>query len=184
MTPCLSCSLGLDYSPLELIPRARARERKKERNAEQREPLKQAINQIDRQSWCVAFPLSLGVFQACFTVALACKERADKPYRRRTSQFSLSLSLSLSLRASEERRREERERERGSSSKIDGRDARGFLSLVFSFPCSPAHSNSNLLSLPIPLPAITAAPSRHQGKNGFEKREKRGRSLLSFLASL
>ena len=27
VTPCLSCSLGLDYSPLELIPRARARER-------------------------------------------------------------------------------------------------------------------------------------------------------------
>jgi len=94
---------------------------------------------------------------------------------------SLSFSLSLSLRAREE---EKRERERGSSSKIDGRDARVFLSLVFSFPCSPAHSNSNLLSLPIPLPAITAAPSRHQGKNGFEKREKRGRSLLSFLSSL
>ena len=148
--------------------------------------MKQAINQIDRQSWCVAFPLSLGVFQACFTVALACKERADKPYRRRTSQFSLSLSLSLSLSPRErgEKERRERERERGSSSKIDGRDARVFLSLVFSFPCSPAHSNSNLLSLPIPLPAITAAPSRHQGKNEFEKREKRGRSLLSFLSSL
>ena len=100
--------------------------------------------------------------------------------------FSLSLSLSPRERGEKKRRERERERERerGSSSKIDGRDARVFLSLVFSFPCSPAHSNSNLLSLPIPLPAITAAPSRHQGKNEFEKREKRGRSLLSFLSSL
>ena len=114
----------------------------------------------------------------------ACVQRESRQALSASDIAIQSLSCFLSPSLSARARREEEKRERGSSSKIDGRDAQVFLSLVFSFPCSPAHSNSNLLSLPIPLPAITAAPSRHQGKNGFEKREKRGRSLLSFLASL
>jgi hypothetical protein len=181
VTPCLSCSLGLDYSPLELIPRARARERKKERNAEQREPLKQAINQIDRQSWCVAFPLSLGVFQACFTVALACKERADKPYRRRTSQFSLSLALSLPLSPRERGEKKRRERE-GHRRKSMGAMLK--FSSLSSFPFLALPLTPTPISSHYPSPFLRLQPLRLDIKVRMDlKKERRGVGLC-FLFSL